>query len=202
MTRACRCSSRSSRRSRRGSMLSCCSAITGTRSAAGRMRSPRSRRTSRTARTSSSAKTRTIASISPMRTCGFTSRRRRSSCSSPPVAIGATIRASASGSRGRLRRPTAGARGRCSPTSSRSRDQHPEVWLVDGQCALSLGDVNSALALGRRYSNARRTARRPGMRSSARRKRRAATSPMRAASSKPRTTPRRVAGVGSIGSRT
>ncbi len=30
-------------------------------------------------------------------------------------------------------------------------DSHPEVWLVDGQCALSLGDVNSALALGRRY---------------------------------------------------
>ncbi len=29
--------------------------------------------------------------------------------------------------------------------------QHPEVWLVDGQCALALGDTNGALALGRRY---------------------------------------------------
>jgi tetratricopeptide (TPR) repeat protein len=28
---------------------------------------------------------------------------------------------------------------------------HPEVWLVDGQCALALGDPNGALALGRRY---------------------------------------------------
>ncbi len=27
----------------------------------------------------------------------------------------------------------------------------PEVWLVDGQCALALGDTNGALALGRRY---------------------------------------------------
>ncbi len=30
-------------------------------------------------------------------------------------------------------------------------DAHPEVWLVDGQCALSLGDVTGALALGRRF---------------------------------------------------
>jgi tetratricopeptide (TPR) repeat protein len=30
-------------------------------------------------------------------------------------------------------------------------EQHPEVWLVDGQCALALGDVNAALGLGRRY---------------------------------------------------
>lgn len=29
--------------------------------------------------------------------------------------------------------------------------QHPEVWLVDGQCALALGDASGALALGRRY---------------------------------------------------
>jgi tetratricopeptide (TPR) repeat protein len=29
--------------------------------------------------------------------------------------------------------------------------QHPEVWLVDGQCALSLGDANGAFALGKRY---------------------------------------------------
>jgi tetratricopeptide (TPR) repeat protein len=29
--------------------------------------------------------------------------------------------------------------------------QHPEVWLVDGQCALALGDIGGALALGRRY---------------------------------------------------
>lgn len=28
---------------------------------------------------------------------------------------------------------------------------HPEVWLVDGQCALALGNVASALELGRRY---------------------------------------------------
>lgn len=28
---------------------------------------------------------------------------------------------------------------------------YPEVWLVDGQCALALGDTNGALALGRRY---------------------------------------------------
>lgn len=30
-------------------------------------------------------------------------------------------------------------------------EQHPEIWLVDGQCALALGDSNGALALGRRY---------------------------------------------------
>ena len=30
-------------------------------------------------------------------------------------------------------------------------EQHPEVWLVDGQCALALGDAAGALALGRRY---------------------------------------------------
>ena len=30
-------------------------------------------------------------------------------------------------------------------------EQHPEVWLVDGQCALALGDTNAALSLGRRY---------------------------------------------------
>jgi len=30
-------------------------------------------------------------------------------------------------------------------------EQHPEIWLVDGQCALALGDTNSALSLGRRY---------------------------------------------------
>jgi tetratricopeptide (TPR) repeat protein len=30
-------------------------------------------------------------------------------------------------------------------------EQHPEVWLVDGQCALALGDANAALSLGRRY---------------------------------------------------
>jgi tetratricopeptide (TPR) repeat protein len=29
--------------------------------------------------------------------------------------------------------------------------RYPEVWLVDGQCALALGDTNGALALGRRY---------------------------------------------------
>src|SRR5690606_38597000 len=29
--------------------------------------------------------------------------------------------------------------------------QHPAIWLVDGQCALALGDANGALALGRRY---------------------------------------------------
>lgn len=29
--------------------------------------------------------------------------------------------------------------------------QHPEIWLVDGQCALSLGDANAALALAHRY---------------------------------------------------
>lgn len=29
--------------------------------------------------------------------------------------------------------------------------QHPEIWLVDGQCALALGDPNGALGLGRRY---------------------------------------------------
>lgn len=28
---------------------------------------------------------------------------------------------------------------------------HPEVWLVDGQCALALGDPGAAIALGRRY---------------------------------------------------
>ncbi|GEM_PF-1849100 len=30
-------------------------------------------------------------------------------------------------------------------------ETHPEIWLVDGQCALALGDVNGALSLGRRY---------------------------------------------------
>ena len=30
-------------------------------------------------------------------------------------------------------------------------DQHPEVWLVDGQCALALGDINGALSLGHKY---------------------------------------------------
>ncbi|MEO6773594.1 MAG: tetratricopeptide repeat protein [Kofleriaceae bacterium] len=29
--------------------------------------------------------------------------------------------------------------------------QHPEVWLVDGQCALALGDPGGALDLGRRF---------------------------------------------------
>jgi len=30
-------------------------------------------------------------------------------------------------------------------------EQHPEIWLVDGQCALALGDTGGALGLGRRY---------------------------------------------------
>ena len=30
-------------------------------------------------------------------------------------------------------------------------EQHPEIWLVDGQCALALGDTSAALSLGRRY---------------------------------------------------
>jgi len=30
-------------------------------------------------------------------------------------------------------------------------DAHPEVWLVDGQCALALGDSSAALDLGHRY---------------------------------------------------
>ena len=30
-------------------------------------------------------------------------------------------------------------------------EQHPEIWLVDGQCALSLGDTGGALGAGRRY---------------------------------------------------
>jgi len=30
-------------------------------------------------------------------------------------------------------------------------ETHPEIWLVDGQCALALGDINAALGLGRRY---------------------------------------------------
>jgi len=30
-------------------------------------------------------------------------------------------------------------------------DKHPEVWLVDGQCSLALGDTGAALSLGRRY---------------------------------------------------
>jgi tetratricopeptide (TPR) repeat protein len=38
--------------------------------------------------------------------------------------------------------------------------EFPEVWLVDGQCALALGDVTGALALGRRYLD--RTARATG----------------------------------------
>ncbi len=29
--------------------------------------------------------------------------------------------------------------------------KYPAVWLVDGQCALALGDINGGLALGRRY---------------------------------------------------
>lgn len=30
-------------------------------------------------------------------------------------------------------------------------ESYPDVWLVDGQCALALGDTNAGLALGRRY---------------------------------------------------
>src|SRR5439155_16359055 len=30
-------------------------------------------------------------------------------------------------------------------------EAHPEVWLVDGQCALALGDPGAAAAQGRRY---------------------------------------------------
>ncbi|HET9991464.1 MAG TPA: tetratricopeptide repeat protein, partial [Kofleriaceae bacterium] len=30
-------------------------------------------------------------------------------------------------------------------------EQHPEIWLVDGQCALALGDPGGALGLGRRF---------------------------------------------------
>ena len=30
-------------------------------------------------------------------------------------------------------------------------EQHPAIWLVDGQCALALGDPNGALSLGRKY---------------------------------------------------
>lgn len=30
-------------------------------------------------------------------------------------------------------------------------DNYPEIWLVDGQCALALGDAAGALALGRKY---------------------------------------------------
>jgi tetratricopeptide (TPR) repeat protein len=30
-------------------------------------------------------------------------------------------------------------------------EQHPEIWLVDGQCALALGDASGALGLGRKY---------------------------------------------------
>ncbi|CAN5842287.1 hypothetical protein BH11MYX3_BH11MYX3_46120 [soil metagenome] len=33
----------------------------------------------------------------------------------------------------------------------RYADSHPEIWLVDGQCALALGDTNAALERGRRY---------------------------------------------------
>jgi tetratricopeptide (TPR) repeat protein len=32
-----------------------------------------------------------------------------------------------------------------------SAEQVPDIWLVDGQCALALGDPAAALALGRRY---------------------------------------------------
>jgi len=30
-------------------------------------------------------------------------------------------------------------------------DRYPEVWLVDGQCALALGDPSGAVSLGKRY---------------------------------------------------
>ncbi|HEU0035344.1 MAG TPA: tetratricopeptide repeat protein [Kofleriaceae bacterium] len=30
-------------------------------------------------------------------------------------------------------------------------ETHPEIWLVDGQCAIALGDIAGALALGRKY---------------------------------------------------
>ncbi len=30
-------------------------------------------------------------------------------------------------------------------------EQHPEIWLVDGECALALGDPGGALALGKKY---------------------------------------------------
>ena len=37
-------------------------------------------------------------------------------------------------------------------------EQYPEVWLVDGQCALVLGDVFGALAFGRKYLERKNTA--------------------------------------------
>lgn len=40
--------------------------------------------------------------------------------------------------------------------------EHPAVWLVDGQCALALGDVTGALALGRRYLDKAPQVRAPG----------------------------------------
>lgn len=40
--------------------------------------------------------------------------------------------------------------------------KYPEIWLVEGQCALVLGDVTSALALGRRYLERAPTSRAAG----------------------------------------
>ncbi|MCW5803831.1 MAG: tetratricopeptide repeat protein, partial [Deltaproteobacteria bacterium] len=37
------------------------------------------------------------------------------------------------------------------PNGKPVSESHPEVWLVDGQCAIALGDIAGALALGRRY---------------------------------------------------
>ena len=61
------------------------------------------------------------------------------------------ICARASASRGRPRRSTARRRAALLHDLEPIAEQHPEVWLVDGQCALALGDAGGALALGRRY---------------------------------------------------
>ena len=121
------------------------------RRGAGPTRSPRSRRTSRIARTRSPARTRATASISPMRICGRASRRRRSRCSRQS----STERKQ--DLRARIGVAWATAALDCRQARPLLRDldavaeQHPEVWLVDGQCALALGDSSAALALGRRY---------------------------------------------------
>ena len=61
------------------------------------------------------------------------------------------IPARASASRGRPRRSIVAAARPLLQNLEPIAEQHPEVWLVDGECALALGDAAGALALGRRY---------------------------------------------------
>ena len=142
------------------------------------------------------------ASSSPMPTCATASRKRRSRCSS------ARRRAPKNDLRARSAIAWATAAIDCKKARGALHDleavakQYPEVWLVDGQCALALGEPAGALGARQAVSRARpRRRRRRATRSSARRRRRAATSPTRGRSSSSRARSSRSAGAGRCGSR-